>query len=293
MKVLIQHWDAVELFCLIISKIEGKRIEHYHNYEILQKALDYYSNTEIAQKASISSLKTTNTLSGLVRRIRTKEPVVLTKSEYNTISNYIGQENPVALQELNITWTPKNKASLFLGRWWLYSYDELNGEAGIVRSVIYFKPFNKAVVDSLRNNIGSKQRYVGKYHMYGSDATYMIIAMRTEETIEKDLHMLFYIGAEVPTLSIGQYHNVDGTIFSGTAVIQRSTGRGHTIPKFFPFKDKSADQDTIPSYIWEYFKEKCLNILRVPASITNEEKFIKWLKMKRNNDDNNNKESTN
>jgi hypothetical protein len=284
MKVLIQHWDAVELVAHIICKLEQKNIKEFHDYDVLQKYLEFYSNIEQAKAASISSLDTTNTLSNLIRMIRTKEPVTITKKELTAIEKYIGEENKVPVQLLDVIWRPKSKATLFIGRWWLYSYDEIDSEPCIVRSVMTLRPFNKAIIDSLQNDTGNKQRYVGKYHIYGINANYMNIILHTEETEEKDLQMLFYVGSEIPEIALGQYHNVEGTIYSGTAVIERALTRGSTTAKYFKFKD-NTEQSEIPTYIWDYFKDKHLNSLRVPAFITSEEKFVKWLefhKAKRN-----------
>lgn len=185
----------------------------------------------------------------------------------------IGEENKVPGQVLKDIWVPQPKAGRFVGRWWLYFYEEINHSPGIVRAVMTLKPFSKAIIDSLKGDSGDKEFYTGKYHMSGTDAKYMRMFL-TLDTKEKDLHMLFYIGSDVPQLALGQYNDMDGAIYSGTAIIQKTEGAGYRSAAFFPFQERSSK---IPDYIWQYFEDKRLNRLRVPSEITDVKKLKSWL----------------
>lgn len=285
MKVFIQHWDAVELFCLVVSKFKGQSIKLYYDNKTLDSALSYYSVIENGQRLSQDTIGTVNTISNVVRMIRMREPIVITKNEYDRFIEYLSPLEGVPIQKLETVWEPKYKTTLLRGRWWFYCYDNIDQSPGITRSVLYLNAFSKAALDSLKTITGAKQRYTGSYHMYGDQATYMMLMMRIDELKANDLHALFYMGSERPELALGQYHNVEISIYSGTAIIEPALKRGPLVAKFFPFREKNNHSNEINDHIWAYFEKKRLNTLRVPAGIVNEKKLEIWLDNKKANRD--------
>lgn len=281
MKVFIEHWDAVELFCYLVCKIEECDISKFHDNEQLLKAMTKYGKINEAREASFRLLKNRTTLEKMVRMIRYKEPVVLSRKEYDAIMRSISSKAKkivIPVQDLNVVWAPRQKATLFTGRWSVYYYEEIGRVPSVVKAVMTLKPFNKAVIESLSADSGKKEVYTGKYFMYGTDAKYMRLAMKIDGTMEKDLQMFFYIGSNVPEIAMGDYHNVDGTIYCGTAIMQKSLGKGRMTTKFYPFAQRSED---IPEYIWQYFEDKHLNRIRIPSQINTVEKLENWQEKQR------------
>ncbi len=77
-------------------------------------------------------------------------------------------------------------------------------------------------------------------------------------------------------IALGQYHNVDDTIYSGTVILEKSKQRGFMKPRFFQKGDPQINES-----LWEYFEDKHKNRIRVKKGIKSIKELQSWMNAKR------------
>ncbi len=277
------------------------KIEDFRSNDFLLQTLRRYENPahfrdfgeiymkKIAEKAGISRYYP-KTLYELSREIRYSIPIVRTIDEISLLLIFI-DENPRRIPYRVLeAWSPSDKQRMFEGtRWWLYHYEEYidpftsKPQPGISRAIVSMKEFAKLTIDNIDasgGEPGRKEKYKGQYSIYkGSKGEYLLLECWLADSHEKDLHILIYIGNDElksGEIALGQYHNVNNTIYSGTVIMEKVRQQGSLKPAFFKNRDKS-----VPTVYWDFFEDKHKNRIRVKSGIKLKETLKTWIEEKR------------
>lgn len=142
--------------------------------------------------------------------------------------------------------------------------------------------FGRVSIDSYSTHYNQPECYHGNYQFYGSSA-YLTFDLKTESN-EKLLRMEIAIGknSKLVELALGQYHNIDGAIYSGTVIMlpMKDKFKDKFSPAFIPVQEVDQHSE-IPKYVWQYLENKHLNRIRVKFDIFSPTKLITWMKEKR------------
>lgn len=298
--VLLDHWDAVELFCRIVSKYDSIPMADFQNNNVLMRKLKKYEGVKPSEDVSIKifGLKEVTQRSGkevnvkqvprhpkafyeLGRMIRYSHPVVIDEDIFDQFSNFAKSKGYAPREKTLNEWRPSDKQRLLEGsRWWLYFYHQENEKddvnkikavPGIAKSILRLNTFGKAEVVGYKGS----ECYTGKFSIYDREEKFLLLEMNLKGSKQKDLHILFYIGTSKQIdLALGQFHNLGRSIYSGTVMIEpiQTRNKKVEIPEFI----KADKIKELPDYVQSYFKEKKKNILRVPCTITSVSDFREW-----------------
>lgn len=312
-KLQLEPWQSFEIFSRIINKVEkgkfsGSQLSDFFDARHFSKKLKDYDDRRLCSDISLQMFGTKKDLnnnevtiwgSGFYefgRKIRLGEPVIIEDDMLTAMVNFVNKGIPrgnpdfleVERRNYISPWFPSIKQSQFQQtNWWLYFYDRKYNENsadefvdGVTKALLTFHPFGKAEIKSFLPNNNANEHYVGGYEVYHKDNKRLSLHMQLKNTSEKDLQILFYVGTDSITLSLGQYHNSGRSIYSGTVIMTKIQDESIDEENigFYTVNHKKATD--IPSHIWQYFKERKRNMIRTPCSITNENDFKRWLKEK-------------
>ena len=289
--VYLEQWDAVELFCRVLSKFDKIKLPAFQNNAFLMRQLMIYSSKENCLKVTVSVFgtkanhknvavpKRLNEFYELSRRIRHSIPITLKKEVLEEYLAYLPAKSWSPKADFLEEWKPSDKQRKLEGtEWELYSYHEDHEErkkaTGIAMAILHLKRFGKAEI------IGYKpsECYTGYFSIYGKEGKYLHLRMKLKDFGEKDLHMLLYIGTGEFQLALGEYHNVGRSIYSGTVMVTPVNPKVAGKPQ--PCFHKEHGLGKLPKYVRDYFKDKKQNMLRVPAKVTSVATFYEWHKKK-------------
>ncbi|MCF2501717.1 hypothetical protein [Dyadobacter chenhuakuii] len=299
---LLNHWEAVEIFCEVILKYEKRPPNFFDKNSNLISVLRKYENESLSQafaeevltpliNSEINQLRNKHgkmtkypkLLYEMNRKIRRKEPVAITVDQLSILLKYVNKEKSLNLERYDSLneWVPSDKVRILeKSRWYLYYYDEFsnnnNISIGVVRALLHFQKFGRITIrnlDTTKSETEQLQVYEGHFDTYGDEEKFILLELKLQKTYEKDLHILLYIGTEKPGLALGQFHNVGKNIYSGTVMIEPCLKQGSDRPGFF---DKNLNKKDIPEYVWKYFENKYLNHTSVPTNITSKESLNRW-----------------
>jgi hypothetical protein len=296
----LTQWEAVEIFCKIISKYEDIPLDDFQENNLLIATLTKYEklslSTEFSKrcfepmaKKEGSTVYYPKALYDLTHNIRYSEPFTPSASLLILLLKYIGESNTLTTFNLLKEWVPNDKQRTFENTvWHLYYYEEYtefaNGHcvSGVSRAIVRLLPFGKLQIDNIdvsHGEPGNDEQYRGKFSIYGGKkGNYLLLEARMGSAAEKDLHVLVYIGVgelKQGDIALGEYHNVNDSIYSGTAIIEKMGGSASLESQFFRYGDTQID-----ALFWQYFTDKRQNRIRVKSGINNKKALQKWMKSK-------------
>ncbi len=243
---LLSRWEAVELFCEVISKSGERRMDDFLKSN---KYVDHYldklsvdtASREFAQKhfSEYLSPKETvaypNIMRFLSQGINDVIPFVISEGKLKFIINYIEKDVPVeqirfTLKRYNIYNRKKldDKQRVFEKTyWWFYFHCKLTDENKsevIVKCVLSMLPFGRSrFVRSLlpdEQSTDDIQTYVGTYTIYGKNEDQLRLSYKTEKN-DRDNVLLVYIGDKAHPIAIGIYDTNFRFMSCGPACIER------------------------------------------------------------------------
>jgi hypothetical protein len=302
-KYQLTQWEAIELFCKIVSKYEGIDIEKFRRNDQLVLSLVKYSSDRLSIEFAKTNLQPIAQMVGqdnyypkalydLSQEIRFSEPVVRSASRLLLLLKYIEEEYTLMqYQPLGSLWNPNDKQRMFEDSTWaLYYYEEYLDssikkiQTGVTRAIVKLLPFAKLIIkdiDASKGEPGKEEEFKGKYSIYGgSVGQHLLLEGRLGDAQEKNLHILLYIGTgrfEVSEIALGQYHDVGQSIYSGTVIMEKIDPEAKDlVPKFF-----KKDDVGVEPVIWDYFRDKYQNRLRTKIGITRKESLQHWIDSKK------------
>lgn len=337
-RVILHHSDATELLCRVVCKYnssldknDSKRIfkkdvtinslkNSFKDYIDLIDALSSETKCdEIAKvifKAHKANAHGSKSIYNLSKCVRSKEAFTYGSNVINMLTEYINakldKEDKLYIPKCTPaeTWAPDKKTNLYEDTIWnLFYWDERvksqedsTKEQGIVNAYLVLKQFGKAEIYNWNVDKDCQEFYTGYFHFF-QKGEYIILELQTGD--EKHLNMEIYLGSEgLVEMALGQWHNINSTIYSGTLMITRMAEKIEDNP-FSPFfisqselektknakknksesdLEKSLDEKDgvareLPSYVINYFKDKRLNSLRVKA-INKVNTLVLWISEK-------------
>jgi len=298
-KYLFSQSEAVELFCRILIKYEKELTQtSFNDLKVLNKYLDQAERVSYCEKINSAIIKFTEekdfggkVFYELSRNIRYEEVFTASGSTIDVLEKYLADPHYYIPRTEIKKWTPSVKKMNYEGtKWAIYAFDELvkieeNNNLSITpvvnRGLLLFKPFGKVEITSYNIKTQALEKYSGEFHLYG-DGRYFLFDLKTDDAAEKNLKLEFFIGSDnVVSIALGQYHNIDGAIYSGTVIIVNETSNSKEIPIGCYNSAVEEEKILISDYIWEYFSDKRFNNLRVPGKINTIPELAAWLKSKR------------
>lgn len=311
-KYLLSQWQAIELFCKVITKYENIlaeekklkivpiKMDDFSSNEFLLQMLRKYENpvyyrpfgeVYIRKIASLEGITRyyPKTLYELSHEIRFSIPIVKSMDELSLLLIFIGERNNfMEYKPLNM-WIPSERLRRFENtRWWLYYFEDYfdpqtqSFQQGITRACVYFKSFAKLEIqdiDASKGEPGRLEKYTGQYSIHGGlKGVHLLLEGNMGVNLARDLHILLHIGDDElrpGEIAIGQFHNVQSSIYSGTVIMEKYSQRGSIKPEFFKFGDKRID----PVY-WRFFYKENKNRIRSEAGIKSKESLNLWLDKK-------------
>lgn len=169
-------------------------------------------------------------------------------------------------------------------KWMLYHFEEqqqdstgeILNEPCILRARLQFDLFNRVVIHSPSTKLLKPEEYIGRYEVYNDQ--FLLMQLVTKATNSKRLRIEIMIGKNDngADLLVGQFHNLDDSIYSGTLLLVREPEGSCVIPKLVPISEKNATGD-IPEYVWKYFRNKRMNQLRSPKEIFHSARLATWM----------------
>lgn len=316
-KEFIPYSEALNLYCLLMCKYQTAEgimftdekapnkpekqivsrkwsMKDLTDFTLLEEILEASSYIHYVEAVSTKMFGASNKklLYELGLKIRNKQPVSLSEYQMNLIKKYLADSKLIIRTENVVDFELTEKQKVYQNtEWVVYFYDEIKSvkedivclSTGITRALVRLGMFGKVEIDSYSTYYDQPECYHGNYHFYGSSA-YLTFDLRTESN-EKLLRMELAIGknSKLVELALGQYHNIDGAIYSGTVIMLPLKGgaREEFSPAFIPAIEASNHPE-IPNFVWQYLEEKNLNRIRVKFDIFSSSRLITWMKEKRN-----------
>lgn len=190
-------------------------------------------------------------------------------------------KNPQKTNKINQSTDLEAKlAQYFNKKFFLYFWTRLdnNSNSGLGRITLSIgKDTNNLTLTSK-----SRIKYSGHFKLINS--SFIEFSFRTEITHENSLTLKFKIGVEdVRPYAIGVYSviNESGAIEAGTILMQQYQDQAPFEVSIFSYSDEKPPYLT--TNVWNYFKDKHLNRIKVPSSgIHSEEDFTRFFSHNRN-----------
>lgn len=314
MAYYLETWDAVEMFCRIISKKHNIPIEDFQSNEVVLYWLQEYSRknkSEILSKEITDNYKSIersqiNHKSGernqeylrfvyeLGKAIRTSRSVDVEPYPYAAVMHYIGDETyKKRKRKVLKPFSPSDKQRFYEGKkFWIYWFDDLvvtdKGQSishnGISRGLLELMPFGRAELSRYVTWAkGSKRIYSGIFQLMGNE-NYLAIKMKLKESSERDLRMLVYIGSSEFEIALGMAANVHEVMWARKVLIEPIKVLSEAIltePEFYSKTLKNPNNEIIPEYVWKFFERKEKNKLLISKRITSIEGFWEWQNLKK------------
>lgn len=308
MAYLFEEWDAIELFCRLVSKKHRIPLKDFQNNAVLNHWLKEYKSKEKSASLSVEvtnrykqkpaleekSYKTGQKLKEHVRfiydlcsDIRYSRPVVIEDFPFNASLAYIGDRNYKSQYRMHLTsFIANNKQRLLEGtNWILYFYDELSISEGnttkfykgVSRAIIELKPFAKVELTRHKKGSTDKRVYSGSFKLIGNDK-YLALKMRLKKSNERDLRMVFYIGSDEFELATGIAANVSDSLWARTCLLEpfnKSTKEANELG-FFSKELENINNKYVPDHVWDYLEMEGLGKIQPPDTITTIAKFWAW-----------------
>lgn len=198
------------------------------------------------------------------------------------LKDFFGKDVFPQLQGL--TQVPKNeKVNIFKNsKWAYYYYDERKGIPGISTGFLTIDDDLKVKIKDRNHEKNTNLLYTGTVKPQ-ADNSLLLFQMNTDQTGERDLHILVHIGnsGTKPQIAMGQYHNLDDnlTIISGTIILAdtKKNFEGFT-PTFFEKGTRTYRE--LNKQVTRYLGEKAGNRIRVPHNNLSYEMLGKWMRNK-------------
>jgi hypothetical protein len=305
----IPHYDCVELYCRIVAKVEGHvSLNVFKEHDTLKTAIDnsedgaYINALNDAIKSELNRIKKEalenkrivkhssireNLIYELGRSARTKYPFMISNKDLQALLLYLGNADykPYSIDTGASTGVPLRRESMFADtKWVLYHRDEQDSDKigkvktqpSILKATLQFDLFNRVTILSPSTKLPKPEKYIGRYEIYNDQ--FLLMQLVTKATNSKRLRIEIMIGRNdnEGDLLVGQFHNLDDSIYSGTLLLEREPENVCTVPILVPFS-KKGDTDEIPDYVWKYFRNKRMNQLRSPKQVYHSARLITWM----------------
>lgn len=298
------HLESVKLLYYIITKYldskNGEKDKNYYgvvNLEFFSDSLNVinlvqhikndgkWKNITQAIWTPRSNAKPIHTLA---RTIEQGLPYVISNTHNSRILEFLERQK-LDIGTEHFLWKHLDKQDVYKNTsWLLYYIDERKTsrhQRSLVKAVLELSSFSEATVKDFRITLDQCEIYNGHFEIFGAPTTFLSINAKLGKSREKDLSLIFNMGVGNVSFAIGQYRDLERSIYSGMAVIKKITDNKKHEPCSYSF-DKDRPED-IPDFIWEYFKNKSLIIFEVPEAIHSEKDFVElievlYLKSKRN-----------
>jgi hypothetical protein len=311
----LHHYECLELYCRIISKVEGDTpLSEFKNYQFLEDKINASKNLvytrsitdqinkclyqkriglDEVQQLSIPVLGK-KTFYELASSVRLKHPFLISESDLKAFSKYL--DNP----EYTIHKIPANQGipskrewRLIGTKWTLYHFEEkmfkVNsqdpGEPFVSISSVEFDLFNRVKIQSPTTKNSKPEDYLGRYQILNEQ--FLLLELVTKEGNLKRLRIEVLIGKyDDFDLVLGQYHNLDNSIYSGTLILIKELQNSIRIPKHVSFSSEEATEE-VPDFVLRYLKDKRMNQLRSPREVFTADNLIRWMSLKEKEKSNN------
>lgn len=305
-RVHLDQWEAIELFIRLTDAYKKtnpkslkprKSISGPLSYSDLTSTLAEFESKDICEAVALQIFKYkkdggkrdkgASEFYNLSRHIRLKEPHCMSLQAFNRCKNYIEDhlENASIFDpKILEMWTPSKKLLKYFGtNWWIYTYEEIENQPGIVRGLMSINDFNRVSIINLNVETGLPETYVGRAKIFQTE--YLVFDLKTAESNEKNLQIKLFIGSSqgdnLISLGLGEYHNIHDRIYSGTIMIERVSGINiEEFESHFFKQSEKTKTNPVPTHAWKYFSDKRQNRIRIPHGITNVDQFNKWHKRK-------------
>lgn len=289
MYVVLQKWDAIELFCNVVAKYENRKIKEFWNNIEMDKAIKKYKHEVNYSPITEELYGGQNNIApkafyNFQHQINTSLPVIIPSEFFTTMCSYIGEPNFAKTRVRysgDLTFSDK-QLNLYNSNWWIYFYDEhssiINNEIilqkGISKGLLKLLPFGKAELIRDKYEERGQRIYTGIYSTFRED-NYLSFKMRLMPNGERDLRMTFFLGSDHPIeFAIGQSSNVSSKDHSRIVVIERTASKnGLTKSLGFYSKDKINNEVDVPDYIQDFFEKGDTKMIVVPDGITSSKKL--------------------
>lgn len=303
----IPHYDCIELYCRVIAKVEGyKSLDVFKEYDFLQRVISDSENGQYidalndAIRSELSKIKaeaqqnkkivkyskiSENLIYELGRSARTRLPFKISNSDLQALLLFLDCKDYKPHISEPVTGIPLNRETMLIDtKWMLYHFEEqqqdstgeILNEPCILRARLQFDLFNRVVIHSPSTKLLKPEEYIGRYEVYNDQ--FLLMQLVTKATNSKRLRIEIMIGKNDngADLLVGQFHNLDDSIYSGTLLLVREPEGSCVIPKLVPISEKNATGD-IPEYVWKYFRNKRMNQLRSPKEIFHSARLATWM----------------
>lgn len=314
MAYFLETWDAVEMFCRIISKKHNTPIEAFQSNEVIFYWLHEYSgkkksealSKEITDNYKNIERSSINHRSGernqeylrfvyeLGKAIRTSRSVDVEPYPYAAVMHYINDETyKKRKRRILKPFSPSDKQRSYEGKkFWIYWFDDLvvtdEGKSvshnGISRGLLELLPFGRVELSRYVTWAkGSKRIYSGIFQLMGNE-NYLAIKMKLKESSERDLRMLVYIGSSEFEIALGMAANVHEVMWARKILIEPIIDFPNVNlaePEFYSKSLGNSKNEIIPDYVWKFFERKEKSKLLISKRITSIEGFWEWQNLKK------------
>lgn len=281
MKILLQHSEGLELFSHILSIYLKEDLSSFKGLELYKKIEEYDSLNRCMGIEKKIFDSTGKKIYEICRKIRNNEPIIISDEDFQNYTRYIGKG--LNIGEYLSAWVHNIKQSSFENtKWKIYYYSETSEVQGICRGIVTFHQWQKVEVKSFNAENKATETYSGRCTIFGQGGRFMQIDLKLDPNKERDLHIILYLGSGATNFALGQYHNYDESVYSGTVIMKLMSTKDDDEPDFIDFKT-AASLDEFKLYLIDYFRNKRLNYFKVPRNINSEQKIINWLKLKKKN----------
>lgn len=289
---IFTHWQAVELFSRIVSKIEDTPIETYYDYfklhELAKKACKNAYRDEIT---SAINKATKDTLSGkeighLAAAICGRIPFITNDSNFDILRRFVGPIDFFRHIKTDQKWEPSEKRMAYEGSVWsLYFYEEIkhntpdrsiNGPA-ISRATLKFLPFSKVEIRYYAIDAHQVDWYTGTFYN-NLDGNYFVLELKTKVGNNKDLKIQLYMGNNNNApLILGLYSNRSDNMYAGSLILEHETVDEESLPvKLYAYENEDHRKELDKEHLWKFFQQTD-SYISVPSGINSVDKLLHWL----------------
>jgi antitoxin component of RelBE/YafQ-DinJ toxin-antitoxin module len=227
-KYLLDQWDAIELFCRVVSKHQNIPLEKFEDNDFLLETLKDYGRGEhhelLSKKISEEYRKKireeakeirirqsgkreeksripdmVRMIYDLSNKIRKSEPVVFESYHLEACKHYINNTEFSNKYRAKLkAFDPSPRLRKFENtKWRLYFYDGYKDHKitpakliqGVSVGIVSFNMFGNVTYERFKTGLSEMRMYVGTYRIYGED-NYLALKLKLEG-IQRDLRLLF------------------------------------------------------------------------------------------------------
>lgn len=302
MHIIFEQWDALELFCRVISKYEDIDLKRFREDKFLKRYLLKYSSlapcdvlitriwAEYREKYPLDKSGLSSTVKKAKERefnkralheffynIRESIPNSLDERIYDSVIEYIDDKEYADFpREESEAFNPSNQQRLFEDTKWIIYYFETDSKlgAGVAAASLELRPFAKAEIVIQPLDMSEKRIYRGSYYIQDDDE-FLRLKLRLKKRDTRDLQIIIHLGTDDNfELAIGISRNVVDVFWAEIVLIEQIKKSDKFYPGFFP---RSEMNEAIPQYVWKLFENPSSSYIELKTHILTRSKLEKWL----------------